>query len=515
MQRVQLDSSAPSSMRAGRTYYLNGANNDLGYEKEVTDAGMTEHKHYLSAGGMVFAMQVTRSGTLGNKPVENLQYLHHDHLGSVAVVTDADGSVTERLAYDPWGKRRFPNGTADKDDTIVGLTTDRGFTMHEHLDEMGLIHMNGRIFDPLIGRFMSADPFIQAPENLQSHNRFAYVMNNPLSYTDPSGYFSLKKLFRAVVAIAVAWFAPQFIGSLMTGAAAAGGSTMFATLGYAGSASGFTALTGLGSFVAGAAGGLAAGLVASGGDLKAGLIGALSGGMFAFVGATQVAGSFGSYAGHAITGCITSVAGGGACGSGAASALFGKFATNMTGGIQSDLGRGVAAVVAGGVGSVIAGGKFENGAVTAAYGYLFNELLHQGDRREAMRRAGYKDGGSTFQADMDYAAETGGCMRTAGPDICIGPGAIKGVGNAAAKFFEGTTLSDKVVGQMKLADNHAFPASVDGFAARYGNAFTVMDSRGNPVNMLTVNGVYNGAKGTFEYIKNQSGEIYHRYFKKN
>ena len=81
------------------------------------------------------------------------------------------------------------------------------------------------------------------------------------------------------------------------------------------------------------------------------------------------------------------------------------------------------------------------------------------------------------------------------------PGAIRGVGNAAAKFLEGTTLADRVVGQMNLGDNHAFPASVDTFAARYGTASTVLDSRGNPVQMLTVDGAYHGAKGTFEYIK--------------
>jgi RHS repeat-associated protein len=174
-QRTQLDASAPASMAgaAGIVYYLNGQNNDLGYEKEVKDGGLIEHKHYLSAGGIVFAMQISRAGNLSNsgagggggtRPAQTLQYLHHDHLGSVAVVTDDTGSVIERLAYDPWGKRRFPNGMADKTDSIVGLTLDRGFTMHEHLDEMGVIHMNGRIYDPLIGRFMSADPFIQAPE---------------------------------------------------------------------------------------------------------------------------------------------------------------------------------------------------------------------------------------------------------------------------------------------------------------------------------------------------------------
>ena len=49
--------------------------------------------------------------------------------------------------------------------------------------------MNGRIYDPTLGRFLQADPHIQAPKNSQSYNRYAYVLNNPLSYTDPSGYF--------------------------------------------------------------------------------------------------------------------------------------------------------------------------------------------------------------------------------------------------------------------------------------------------------------------------------------
>jgi hypothetical protein len=70
--------------------------------------------------------------------------------------------------------------------------------------------MNGRIYDPLIGRFMSADPFIQAPENLQSHNRFAYVMNNPLTLTDPSGYFSLKKFLGKTIIRIVAAVADAF-----------------------------------------------------------------------------------------------------------------------------------------------------------------------------------------------------------------------------------------------------------------------------------------------------------------
>jgi RHS repeat-associated protein len=82
--------------------------------------------------------------------------------------------------------------------------------MHEHLDEMGLVHMNGRIYDPLIGRFMSADPIIQAPSMLQSHNRYAYVMNNPLNLTDPSGYSWLSRFIKKVVVRTIAAVADTF-----------------------------------------------------------------------------------------------------------------------------------------------------------------------------------------------------------------------------------------------------------------------------------------------------------------
>ena len=63
-----------------------------------------------------------------------------------------------------------------------------GFTDHEQLDAVGLIHMNGRVYDPELGRFLSADPFVQAPLSSQSYNRYSYVFNNPLSFTDPSGF---------------------------------------------------------------------------------------------------------------------------------------------------------------------------------------------------------------------------------------------------------------------------------------------------------------------------------------
>jgi RHS repeat-associated protein len=79
----------------------------------------------------------------------------------------------------------------DATDSLTGKRTDRGYTEHEHLDEMGIIHMNGRVYDPLIGRMMSADPYVQAPKNLKTFNRYAYVWNNPLKLYDPDGFNAL------------------------------------------------------------------------------------------------------------------------------------------------------------------------------------------------------------------------------------------------------------------------------------------------------------------------------------
>jgi RHS repeat-associated protein len=240
-QTVTLTANAPTNMMGGTTWYLHGQNNALLFEKELKANGVTENRHYLQAAGMTFAMVTTRSGagvsstaSDPSKRSSQVRYFHQDHLGSMSVITDEAGQVVERLAYDPWGKRRKANGLADKSDSLVGVNTDRGYTEHEHLDEIGLIHMNGRVYDPLIGRFMSADPFIQAPDNLQSYNRYAYVMNNPLAYTDPSGFISLKKLFRIAVVVGVAYFTGGAAAAWYEGAAAAttlGGGTAFTIAG--------------------------------------------------------------------------------------------------------------------------------------------------------------------------------------------------------------------------------------------------------------------------------------------
>jgi len=135
--------------------------------------------------------------TIRSNGTRDTYYLAKDHIGSIVTMMNTTGGFSEKLSYDAFGKRR--NGTSWNaiqqpftDITIAnGLTvTEKGFTGHEHVDHANIIHMGGRIYDPSTGRFAQADPIVQAPENGQSLNRYSYVFNNPLSYTDPTGYFA-------------------------------------------------------------------------------------------------------------------------------------------------------------------------------------------------------------------------------------------------------------------------------------------------------------------------------------
>lgn len=201
------------------TWYLHPDNaGALGFEQEVNLAAalpgnpppmpVTNNRHYLSFGGQTLGVLISTGAIAAVDPnssqppattsaaLTQVQFWHKDHLGSLIATTSHTGTVTGRYAYDPFGKRRFTNGSYDPFGTIVvdfaansatTAGTDRGYTEHEHLDDIGLIHMNGRIFDPSLGLFLQTDPFIQAPRDLQNYNRYAYCLNNPLTCTDPTG----------------------------------------------------------------------------------------------------------------------------------------------------------------------------------------------------------------------------------------------------------------------------------------------------------------------------------------
>ena len=117
---------------------------------------------------------------------QKLYYLHRDYLGSIVMLTDEDGNIAERRHFDPWGQPiKVEDGAGNTLDKLTLL--DRGFTGHEHLQTVGLIHMNGRLYDPALHRFLQPDNFVQDPFNTQNFNRYGYCLNNPLLYTDPTG----------------------------------------------------------------------------------------------------------------------------------------------------------------------------------------------------------------------------------------------------------------------------------------------------------------------------------------
>lgn len=106
-----------------------------------------------------------------------------DHQGNLTATVC--GNNVERLSYDAWGRRRNPVGFGYGN---VTCTFDRGYTLHEHYDDFGLINMNGRMYDPVMSSFLSVDHYVQQPETSQGFNRYAYCMYNPLKYVDPSGW---------------------------------------------------------------------------------------------------------------------------------------------------------------------------------------------------------------------------------------------------------------------------------------------------------------------------------------
>ena len=124
--------------------------------------------------------------------------------GSIVALVNESGTVGERYSYDAWGRRRNPSNWADYNVPAPRLIA-RGYTGHEHLDGFGLINMNGRMYDPVIGRVLSPDNFVQDPTNTQSYNRYSYCLNNPLRYTDPSGWFASASGDNATFNISNAW----------------------------------------------------------------------------------------------------------------------------------------------------------------------------------------------------------------------------------------------------------------------------------------------------------------------
>ena len=283
--------------------------------------------------------------------------------------TTSGSIVKERNSFDAWGARRLDTWQVPgPGQTPVSITT-RGFTNHEMEDEIALINMNARLYDPVLGRFLQADTIVQFPDSTQGFNRYTYVNNNPLSFTDPSGhsiatYFlhpyviffgaeNVENFFikyewaRQLGSIAVANFTGPYGAALFQSYLVhiQGGSTqdviraaaisLVTSTMYGGIGQGIDPTSSAGSavgavFAHGMVGGASAGM--QGGDFEKGFL----------------AGAVGKMA-----------------------TIGGKYAG------LGDIGNGIVTITAAGISAELGGGKFADGAMTAAMGYILNSLAHE------------------------------------------------------------------------------------------------------------------------------------------
>lgn len=155
----------------------------------ITKGQEVTHKQFIYAGSSLVAVHVSGLDHNGSVIPVQTRYMHKDNLGSVDTITDGTGTVVDRMSFDPFGSRRQSNWReATVGINLIPVLTNRGFTGHEHIDEMDLIHMNGRVYDAVLGRFISADPVIKEGFSSQNFSRYSYVLNAPNKYTDPSGF---------------------------------------------------------------------------------------------------------------------------------------------------------------------------------------------------------------------------------------------------------------------------------------------------------------------------------------
>jgi len=255
--------------------------------------------------------------------------LHKDYLGSILAISDEAGNKIEQRHFDAWGNLthlQVNGGAIVTDENQIrdflsngGLLIDRGYTSHEHFAEVGLIHMNGRLYDPLLRRFLNADENIQDMFNTQNYNKYGYVLNNPLMFNDPSGeyFFGLieSALLAAVVIGAIVGTASYLLISAMMGQpitlmgalkstfwGAVSGAVTFG-IGSIFSVAGSTALTVTGEAIKEAIGGVGLAIVQAGTNAVAqGVMSLMQGGTFQQAFWSGALGSLGASAFGAIAG---------------------------------------------------------------------------------------------------------------------------------------------------------------------------------------------------------------------
>jgi RHS repeat-associated protein len=334
----------------------------FGDYEETTTNGVTKQLAYISSPAGLIAI-VEGTGIY--------HFTYTDHLGSIVAVTNSGGTIEYEQNFDAWGRRRDPANWSPyaPTATVPGLPDwlYRGYTGHEMLDAFGLINMNARLYDPVVGRMLGPDNYVQDPFSSQSFNKFTYAGNNPTKYIDPDGNF---------------FFIPILIGAAIGGVVNLG----------------FQAFNGK---------------IKNGGDaLKAFGIGAVAGGaavfapqLIATIGGTALTTATGYVASGAIPGAVSGAVSGAITGAG--NAIFFNNGKNVgrdaLGGL---LGGGIFGGAIGGVSAWIGGKNFWTGAPKSSLGGAFNlnnarDLLNEGWSRTETGRWAKAYGDYTQFAGID------------------------------------------------------------------------------------------------------------------
>ena len=387
---------------------------------------------------------------------QKLYYLHRDYLGSIVMLTDEDGNIAERRHFDPWGQPIKVEDGSGK--VLQGLTLlDRGFTGHEHLQTVGLVHMNGRLYDPALHRFLQPDNFVQDLFNTQNFNRYGYCLNNPLLYTDPTGE----------------WFVIDDVIVMLVG-----GAVNLTINAIQGNVTSFW--NGLGYFVVGVGAGAAS---LYGGPLAGGAVLGFGNNI-----TTQI--SQNGWSNIDWTSAIIDT------GIGIGTAYIGGQFSGISSRIFKDVSSPVLRnVLISGTSNAASGFVVSGGA-----SYIMNGDVDQAFK-DGLRGSGY---GLTLGTISGFVQ---GFQYARGYDVNPWTGKRN-------DFFEGTWYSNKVLGQMSNTSDafHSFPENIKAFQMD-GVVTPLKGNDGIIRPILKIPGSYRGREGYFEFIREHDGMINHRLFR--
>lgn len=213
------DTQSDRLLRRYRKHYSLDGSMEIAYDKQTNK---TTFVTYI--GGDAYDANAIWRSEQGSATTSGYYFLHRDYLGSILMISDKNGAIKEKRHFDAWGNIvRLTDGNNSNLTRFAFL--DRGYTGHEHLQGVRLVHMNGRLYDPILHRFMAPDNFIQDPFNTQNYNRYGYVLNNPLMYTDPSGEMGEGGFFRIPILGWIAYGVFQLVKAIVGDNGGGGAST--------------------------------------------------------------------------------------------------------------------------------------------------------------------------------------------------------------------------------------------------------------------------------------------------